>query len=146
MPTAGHGAITHFTIGTAASGAGKALFVGAVTPNISIAIGVTPVLTTATTVTASAFGDTFENDLLKLILNGTAIANIADNAAVSPLANLYLALHTADPTGAGSQTSSEANYNGYSRVAVSRSGSGFTVSGSVANLTSNQSFNQVQAD
>jgi hypothetical protein len=26
-------------------------------------------------------GDTFENDLLKLIFNATAIANIADNAA-----------------------------------------------------------------
>lgn len=37
--------------------------------------------------------DVFENDLLKLIFNGTAIANLADNAA--PLNNLYLTLHTA---------------------------------------------------
>lgn len=29
-------------------------------------------------------GDTFENDLLKLIFNATAIANLADNAATSP--------------------------------------------------------------
>ena len=40
---------------------------------------------------------TFDNDWLKLIFNATAIANIADNAATSPLTNLYVALHTADP-------------------------------------------------
>lgn len=33
-------------------------------------------------------GNTFENDLLKLIFQGVAIANIADNAASSPLTNL----------------------------------------------------------
>ncbi len=42
-------------------------------------------------------GNTFENDLLKLIFNATAIANIADNAGSSPLTNLYVSLHTADP-------------------------------------------------
>jgi hypothetical protein len=43
----------------------------------------------------------FENDLLKLIFNATAIANLADNAASSPLTNLYVSLHTADPGEAG---------------------------------------------
>jgi hypothetical protein len=52
-------------------------------------------------------GNTFENDLLKLIFNATAIANIADNAAASPLTNLFVALHTADPGEAGDQTTSE---------------------------------------
>lgn len=42
-------------------------------------------------------GNTFELDFLKLVFNATAIANIADNAASSPLTSLYLALHTADP-------------------------------------------------
>lgn len=74
-------------------------------------------------------GNTYENDLLKLILNGTAIANIADNAASSPLTNLYISLHTADPGEAGDQTTNEATYTGYARVAVLRSSSGFTVSG-----------------
>jgi len=32
----------------------------------------------------------FENSLLKLIFNATAIANLADNAATSPLTNLYV--------------------------------------------------------
>lgn len=148
MPTAGHGAITHFTVGTAASSTGKILFIGTVTPNISISIGVTPVLTTASTVTigGSQGGDTWENDLAKLIFQGTAVANIADNAAASPLTNLYLALHTADPTGSGSQTTSEANYNGYARQAVSRNSGGFSISGGIVSLVSNCSFAAVLAD
>jgi len=74
--------------------------------------------------------DTFENDLLKLIFQATAIANMADNAASSPLTNLYVALHTADPTDAGVQNASEATYTGYARVAVARSAGGWTVTGS----------------
>lgn len=75
-------------------------------------------------------GNTFENDLLLLIFNGTAITNIADNAASSPLTNLYVSLHTADPGEAGSQTTSECAYTSYARVAVARTSGGWTVSGS----------------
>jgi hypothetical protein len=79
-------------------------------------------------------GNTFENDFLKLVFNATAIANLADNAASSPNTNLYVSLHTADPGEAGDQSSSEATYTGYARVAVARSGSGWTVtSNSVTN-------------
>lgn len=74
-----------------------------------------------------AKGSTFDNDWLKLIFNATAIANIADNAASTPLTNLYVSLHTADPTSAGNQTSNEATYTGYARVAVTRNTSGWTV-------------------
>lgn len=74
-------------------------------------------------------GNTFENDLLKLIFNATAIANIADNAGTSPLTNLYVSLHTADPGEAGNQTTNEATYTSYARVAVARSGAGWTVTG-----------------
>lgn len=77
-------------------------------------------------------GNTFENDLLKLIFNATAIANIADNASSSPLTNLYLSLHTADPGEAGDQTTSEATYTSYARIAVARSGAGWTVSTNTA--------------
>lgn len=73
-------------------------------------------------------GNTFENDLLKLIFQATAIANLADNAASSPLTSLYVSLHTADPGETGDQTTSEATYTSYARVAVARSGSGWTVS------------------
>lgn len=77
-------------------------------------------------------GNTFENDLMKLIFNGTAIANIADNAASSPLTNLYVSLHTADPGEGGDQTSSEATYTSYARVAVSRDSGGWTVTANEA--------------
>ncbi len=72
-------------------------------------------------------GNTFENDLLLLIFNATAIANIADNAATSPLTNLQLGLHTADPGEAGSQTTNEIGYTSYARTAVARTSGGFTV-------------------
>ena len=73
-------------------------------------------------------GNTFENDLLKLIFQAIAIANIADNAASSPLTNLYVSLHTADPGEAGDQTTSEADYTSYARVAVARTSGGWAVS------------------
>ena len=81
-------------------------------------------------------GNTFENDFVKLIFNATAIANIADNAATSPLTNLYVSLHTADVAEAGDQTTNEATYTSYARVAVARSGSGWTVT---ANAVENAS-------
>lgn len=68
-----------------------------------------------------------ENDLLKLLFNGTAIANIADNAASSPLTNLYVSLHTSDPGEAGNQTTNECAYTSYARVAVARTSGGWTV-------------------
>ena len=71
---------------------------------------------------------TTNNDLLKLIFNATAIANIADNAAASPLTNLYLALHTADPGAGGTQATSEVTYTSYARVAVARTTGGWTAS------------------
>ena len=71
--------------------------------------------------------DTFRNDVLKLIFNATAIANICDNAAASPLTNLFVALHTADPGGSGVQNTSECAYTGYARVSVARTSGGWTV-------------------
>jgi hypothetical protein len=84
--------------------------------------------------------DYLENAILKLIFNATAIANIADNAASSPLTSLYWALHTADPTDSGNQGSSETTYGAYARQAVARSTGGMTASSAgstspVANVT-----------
>jgi len=70
-------------------------------------------------------GNTFENDLLDLIFNAAAIANIADNAAASPLTNLFVALHTSDPGEAGDQTASEATYTSYGRATVARTTGGW---------------------
>jgi hypothetical protein len=87
-----------------------------------------------------SIGDTFENDLMKLIFNATAIANIADNASASPLTNLYVSLHTADPGETGNQTTSEATYTSYARVAVARSGSGWTVTNNSVSPAASISF------
>ena len=72
---------------------------------------------------------TWANDLLKLLFQAVPVANVADNAATSPLTNLYIILHTADPGVAGAQNTSEAAYTGYARVAVARSAVGWTVTG-----------------
>jgi len=85
-------------------------------------------------------GNTFENDLLKLIFNATAIANIADNAATSPLTNLYVSLHTDDPGEAGDQTTNECAYTSYARVAVARSGAGWTVTNNSVSPAAEISF------
>ena len=84
--------------------------------------------------------DTFENDLLKLIFNATAIANLADNAATSPLTNLSVALHTADPGETGNQSTSEATYISYARVSVARTSGGWTVTGSSVSPAANIDF------
>ncbi len=70
---------------------------------------------------AGGKGDTISSDLLSLILNGVATANLADNTATSPLGTLYVSLHTADPGHGGSQTTSEIAYTGYARAAIARS-------------------------
>ena len=90
-------------------------------------------------------GNTFENDLLKLIFNATAIANMADNAASSPLANLYVSLHTADPGEAGDQTTNEISYTGYGRVAVARTTGGWTVTNNSVSPVANIDFGQMTA-
>lgn len=74
----------------------------------------------------------FETALLTLYFNNTDHANIGDagglqNSAVA--GSFYVSLHTADPDETGTQATSEATYGGYARVAVARSGAGWTVSG-----------------
>ena len=67
---------------------------------------------------------------LQLLFQGVVLASL--NAlvanATSPLATLYVSLHTADPTAAGTQSSNEAAYVGYARQAVSRSAAGWSIS------------------
>jgi hypothetical protein len=81
-------------------------------------------------------GNTAENDLLLNWFNSTALSWTANT-------NLYLALHTADPGEGGSQTTSEATYSSYARIAVTRSGSsGWTVSGNTASNAALAQFPQ----
>ena len=85
-------------------------------------------------------GATFENSLLQLIFNATAIATIAQNNTTSPLTSLYVSLHTADPTSTGSQNTSEATYTGYARVAVARTSGGWVVSSNSVSPAATISF------
>lgn len=84
-----------------------------------------------------SMSNTAETNLLKLLFNNTTWANLGDVTGVvgsSGAGSLYVSLHTADPGEAGDQTTSEAAYTSYARVAVARSGAGWTVSGnSVSN-------------
>lgn len=84
--------------------------------------------------------DAFENALMELFFKATNWANVADNAATSPITNWYLSLHTSSPGDAGSQTTNEIAYTSYARKAVARSGSGFTVTGGQAVLAANADF------
>lgn len=67
-----------------------------------------------------------ENAILNLLFRAVAIANIADNAAASPLTNLFWGLHTADPGEAGTQATSETSYGSYARQAVARTTGGMS--------------------
>lgn len=84
-----------------------------------------------------------ENALLLLIFNNTNIANVGDATGLrgsSTAGSLYVSLHTADPGEAGSQTTNEATYTSYARVAVARSGAGWTVTGNSVSPAANIDF------
>lgn len=77
--------------------------------------------------------NTAENALGLLLFNNTAWANIGDAGGLlgsSTAGSWYIALCSSDPgeTGTGSSMN-EVSYGSYARVAVARSGAGFTVSG-----------------
>lgn len=83
-----------------------------------------------------SMSNTAENKVLKALLQGTDIDFRAS-------ANLYLALFTADPTESGVFTN-EANFTGYSRVAVAKA-SGWTDGGSTFTNASLIQFPQCTA-
>ncbi len=84
--------------------------------------------------------DNFENDLALLFFNATAWANVADNAASSPVTSWYLSLHTSSAGDSGNQTTNEVSYTSYARVARTRNSGGFTVTGGQAVLAANADF------
>ena len=87
--------------------------------------------------------NTHENDYLKLIFNNVTMTLIGDAAGILASAaagSLYFSLHTADPGEAGDQTTNEAAYTSYARVAVARTTGGFTVSTNTVALVANVSF------
>lgn len=83
---------------------------------------------------------TFANDLALLIMEATAIANVADNAASAPFTNTEISLHTASPGVGGNQTTNEVTYTSYARVAVARTGVGWDTTGGVSAPAANIDF------
>jgi hypothetical protein len=87
--------------------------------------------------------NTWENELLLLAFNNTNSSLHGDATGLrgsSSAGSYYFSLHTADPGEAGDQTTSEAAYTSYARVAVARSGSGFTVTGNAVALAADVTF------
>lgn len=87
-----------------------------------------------------SIADVSETAILSLIFNAAAWANYADNAASTPQTNISVALHTADPTDSGNQSSSEVAYTSYARVSVARSSGGWTVTGGSVSPVANVDF------
>ena len=83
-----------------------------------------------------------ETGWLTLFFNATTFAKIADNTGTTPLTNLYVSLHVADPGEAGTQTTSECSYTSYARVAVPRTSAtpGWAVSGNSVSPTQSITF------
>ena len=89
-----------------------------------------------------------EAALLDLIFLNTDWANVGDAGGLQNSAtagSLYIALHTADPGEAGDQTTNEISYTGYGRVAVARSGSGWSRSGSTVSNVATVQFGECTA-
>lgn len=87
--------------------------------------------------------NTWETGLLELLFKNTTFAGVGDATGLPGAAtagSLYFSLHTADPGEAGDQTTSEVAYTSYARVAVARSGVGWTVSGNAVSVAANVTF------
>ena len=87
-----------------------------------------------------SFGNTAENAILNLILNGVTYPDIAEDDTTSPATSLEIHLHTASPGEGGTGTTNETTYTGYVVQTVSRGGSGWNVSGGSASPASNIVF------
>lgn len=83
-----------------------------------------------------------ESNLLLLVFNNTNWANVGDATGLrgsTTAGSFYVALHTASPGETGNQTTSEATWTNYARVAVARSAGGWTISGTAPTQAANTS-------
>jgi len=77
----------------------------------------------------------YENDYLLLLFNNDTLAAIGDATGLvgsTVDGSFHISLHTSDPGEAGDQTTNEATFGSYARVAVARTTGGFTVAGANA--------------
>lgn len=86
-----------------------------------------------------------EAALLDLLFLNTDWAGVGDAGGLQNSAaagSFYISLHTGDPGEAGTQTTNEATYTSYARVAVARSAGGWTRSVSTVSNTALVQFPQ----
>lgn len=86
-----------------------------------------------------------EAALLDLLFLNVDWANIGDAGGLQNSAtagSFYISLHTSDPGETGDQTTNETAYTSYARVAVARSGGGWTRSVSTVSNTALVQFPQ----
>lgn len=82
----------------------------------------------------------FENSILLLFFNATAIADLAADDQSAPATTLTFALHTATPDEAGIMTTNETAYTNYVRVTAARTSGGFTVTNNSVSPAANVDF------
>lgn len=86
-----------------------------------------------------------EANLLNLLFLNIDWANIGDAAGLQNSAtagSFHISLHTADPGEAGDQTTNETAYTSYARVAVARTGGGWTLTSQTISNTALVQFPQ----
>ena len=71
--------------------------------------------------------DTLESAVLNLLLAAKPLANVFDNAASSPITDIWVALHTSDPGDTGTLGTNELAATAYTRIATTRSTAGWAV-------------------
>jgi hypothetical protein len=80
---------------------------------------------------------TTANNILNLWYRGVAIANIADNAAASPITDIYIALATASYNASSDLSSNETTYTNYVRPSLDRNTTDWSApsGGAISNAT-----------
>jgi hypothetical protein len=89
---------------------------------------------------ATAMGNTAESDLLTLLFQNTNWANLGDATGLrgsTTAGSFFIGLSTGTLSGSSTQTTTEAAYTSYARVAVARSSGGWTISGSAPTSSKN---------
>ena len=87
--------------------------------------------------------NTWETGLLELLFTNADFTGVGDAGGLLGSAragSLYFSLHTADPEETGDQTTNEVAYTSYARVAVARSGAGWTVTADAVAVDANVTF------
>lgn len=110
------GTVTHFGVGSGASGATELDFFGVVTPNFLVAAGVTPPLAASTSVantTPDGMSNAAATAFLAHFFTNVAWVNVGNAGGLLPSSvagSLYLSLHTASPGEGGTQATNEISY------------------------------------